>query len=755
MRQQIRFDPSQKLFESYNDFSGGMNTDTSNDRLNNNEFVVLDNVDLLGRGSAKRRTGREHYLKQPLPAGTGQGLFHYFRKGQAEPDIIAAVSGKLYISRPPGFSEANAIGINGTRTNWFIDKGADVYFSFTAPATGVYALEAVGVGGLQIWRGNENLNDKTYTFEEGETYILVVNSYNEEVSGGFTLVIEPTFNVIVPENPPTLKSTWSVIAITGLPDGFQKDLPIEAAQYNSDLFIATGTKLVEYNGTIAKVVEPYKPSSMEAIYIGTNGLADNPDAYIQDGVSAQLSVSGIRPVQRSAVANQPMVFTAFISKPESMTSVEYKWEYRKVGATTWTLGRNFTADANGKSWELLVTETGKYEIKVTVRKTGTTTPTPDFTITNYPVNEVEDKTNQTLPVKGIQKCRKIILHWDRLLLAKDDLNPQQMYISDLNNPRYFPTTNSINFDANKQEPITAMVRYRDMLVIFTRSTIQTLTGKSPLDYRRIMVHDGLGCIADRSAQVIGNHIIFLSNEGIQMLSPTPLTLETLNVKPIDYPIRQSVVRDSNACALVHENQYWLCLPTESVIFRYYYETKVWVRDTSSKLNIADFLDYNNMVYELTTDGNLYKQNNSVYNDVDEVYPMIVESKYYDLSIMFNYKKLKNLYVLARHFASNTNLKVTVYSDSALSLTPEKGQAVVSPDGYVVWESTSEPNMHFYAGTILGAWVLGVNPLGDVQLSVQKARVRGKCRRVKVIFEHQQDGPCEIYAFGLEFKAKKI
>lgn len=240
-----------------------------------------------------------------------------------------------------------------------------------------------------------------------------------------------------------------------------------------------------------------------------------------------------------------------------------------------------------------------------------------------------------------------------------------------------------------------------------------------------------------------------------MLSPAAFTLETLNVKIIDHNIKNNVVSDPDACAIVHDDQYWICFPSKAEIFRYYYDAGVWVKDKSDKLNISQFTDYENQVYELSLDGKLYKQNKLVYNDIGEVYRMEVESKYLDLSIMFNYKKLKNLYVLAKHYQSSTSMKVSVYADSTLVFTPEKGEAVVLPSGVVEWQMTSEPNMNFYSGSILGQWVLGISPLGDVQLSVQKARVRGKCRRVKVLFEHAQDGPCEVYAFGLEFKAKKI
>lgn len=655
-RQNILPNPALKLFEAYMDFSGGLNSETSNERLHDNEFPILDNVDLSSRGSAKRRTGRRKIAEIP---GNGQGVFYYYRQNQPKPDLILAVSGRLYV-----------------------------------------------------------------------------------IENGSTTPVE------IP------------ITDNGKPFTFQTTLPVEAVQYGTDMFVATGTKYVElkYDTTLnppqwtAKTVTPYTPSVMEAIYIGTNGLADNPDAYVQDGISAQLEVVGIKPDKRTGVVNQTVTMVAYINKPASVSSVDYKWEYKKASDTDWTLAKDFTAGA--KTQTFLFDTATSYDIRVTIRQTGQTTPTPQYSLTNYKVNQVEDKiANNVKPNSGIQRCRKIILHWDRIILSGDDTNPYQIYISDLSNPRYFPVTNTISFDTGKQEAITSMVRYRDMLVVFTKTTIQTLVGKSPDDYRRSLIHDGIGCVAERSAKVTGNTITFLSAEGIHALKPNQLALEVMNVQRIDYPIKSAIVPDKDACAMVYDSQYWLCFPNQSVIYRLYYDDGMWVRDKSSKLNLVHLSHYGEDVYELTKDGKLYQHDSTLYTDDGEVYDMVVESKFLDLSASFNYKKLKYLYVLAKHFTDNVDLKVYVKADSALVLTPESGKAEIV-DGYAVWTTNTEPNMHFYAGTVLGSWILGKTPLGDVVTSVQKARVRGKCRRVKVKFVHSQATPCEIFGFGLEFKQKK-
>jgi hypothetical protein len=72
----------------------------------------------------------------------------------------------------------------------------------------------------------------------------------------------------------------------------------------------------------------------------------------------------------------------------------------------------------------------------------------------------------------------------------------------------------------------------------------------------------------------------------------------------------------------------------------------------------------------------------------------------------------------------------------------------------VWTTTTTPNIEFFNGTNFGHWTLGESPFGEQYISVQKARIRGKCRRVKVKFVNSQDKEVEIFGFGLEFKLKK-
>lgn len=662
-RQNIRPNPAEKLFEAYVDFSGGLNSEISNERLRDNEFPVMENVDLASRGSAKKRSGRREIITSyPYTTENAQGIFFYYRQGQPYPDMIVAVNGKLYVKE----------------------------------------------------------HDKTTMSE-------VVIRDTENNNAVFT---------------------------------FQKTLPVEAVQYREYLIIATGTKLCELtykdNAWSAQIVVPYKPTNMEAIWIGTNALSPDPSSYASDGVSTALEVAAIVPNKRKGNVNQPTKFTAYINKPSSITSVDYKWEYRKTGTTEWKEGRDFTAQAAGKEWEFTPDEIAPYDIKVTVRETGKT-ETKELTLTRYDVQPVEDKqANEPKPSDAIHSCRKILLHWDRILLAGDSKHPYQMYISELENHRYFPTANTINFDTGKQEPITALVKFRGLLVVFTRTSIQTLSGKDVSTYSRNLVHDEIGCIAGRTAKVVGNNIMFLSHEGIFMIKPNQLILEAMNVQRVDYNIKSDIPLDRDACAVVSDGQYFICFPQHKTIYRLYYESGAWVKDVSNKLDIVEFLTYGEDVYNLTSTGRVYMHDKEVFTDAGETYRMYIESKFLDFSASFNLKRVRRLYIMAKNYTHwNVGLKVTVQADAAIVLTPEVGKAVVNPEThYVEWVSVVEPNVTFDVGTTLGMWEMGHSRFGDTPLSVHRSNIRGKARRVKVAFEEESPNVCEIYGFGIEFKLKK-
>jgi hypothetical protein len=635
-RQQYYTDPARKNFEVYDNFSGGLNTTTSNDNLSDKELTSIQNFDLDNRGALVRRHGMIQRMAAPVP-GKGQGYFRRYKQ-DGQFDEILAVDGKLYV--------------NG-----------------------------------------------------------------------------------------------SEMTITGLPGGFQKERKIEAAQLGDSLFIATGTKLVEFNGSAA-VVTPHQPQPLEALYVGLNALSDDPDNYISDGEGTFLQISGLKQSRRYGVINQPVEFEVFIIKPAG-AMIEYKASYQHETMTSPQVIRDW-----GTNRKITFTPplTGSYYFEFEARVQGGTDDPVKFTHPNYKVREVPEATPPD--TSNIHSCNRIMLHWDRLILYGDTKQKDAMYISHLNNGRYFPINHSLMFTNEQKEELTALVRFRDIVIAFTPHSTQILYGTNPGDFRRVMANTKIGCMAPDSAKVMGNYVAFLSYEGVHILKSLGYTENRLNVEKIDVNIDNQIPLHKDACAEVFDNQYHLTLPQLNTRFRFYMQMGVWTKDVSEKLDFCKMYQYDDVLLgQSATTGHVFEFNESVHDDAGYVFKAEAMTKAYNFSQAFNPKKLKELQTLVGNNGETTNASVFVYADHALVLGTDQSHAVVE-DGVVKWKTVIEPNIKIRSGTVFGSWILGESPWGSVESVVAKLRITGKCRTAKLRVTHEESKPFMVLGLAFIFKTKK-
>lgn len=564
-----------------------------------------------------------------------------------------------------------------------------------------------------------------------------------------------TFEAIVAVNGKLMRNGGD-LAITGLPDGFQKDRMVEAVQYGDKLFIATGTKLVEYNGVTASVVTPYSPIPMEALYVGLNGLADNPNLLLTDGNATNLEISGVTVDKQKGIVNTESTFTAYINAPVGMT-VEYKWQYRRKDADTF-LPTDATFGTGNKTFKFKPTELVDYELRVYAKQQGQADNTavfysiPHYAVTSYNENQVED-------YSGIHTCNRIIKHWDRLILYGDTVNKNLIHISHLQNPRYFPLNNTLAFDTDKQEPLVKLVQYRDFIVAFLPSSIQALYGTNPKEYRRVRLHTGLGCVAPETPQVFGNHIAFLAKDGVYILKSFGNSESRINVEKIDLKIANLIppyVENEDACAVVFDDQYQICFPKEKKRYRFYRQLGYWTMDESPYFDFCRFYEWNgDLVVQRQSSGEVFQFDDDVWQDIDHVYEDYIETKSYDFGLPYNPKKAKEVQVLIGLNKYDTNLSVDVWGDSGQILNTEESFASIE-NGEVIWNTKYVPNIRSQSGTVFGEWNLGVDGFGEVKTKIHKLRLKGgrKYRTVRVGIRHQEAKPYSLLGLGFIFKVKK-
>jgi hypothetical protein len=532
---------------------------------------------------------------------------------------------------------------------------------------------------------------------------------------------------------------------------FQTTRLIEAVQYKNILYIATGTKFVQYDGTEAKVVVPYTPDPLEALYIGTNGLADNPDAYLTDGTGSVLKITGLTVDLRYGVINAPSTFTAYVSTTGSEI-VEYRFEYRVRGADTWILGQDWSTT---KVWEFVPLVVDDFEIRALIRDQAVPTTEYEYVMPRYTVNETDE--NSQIPHDTMHDCNRILLYWDRIILYSDPTQPTALFISHLKNMSYFPIPNSLEIENDRQEPLNIIKPYRDSLVAFTDTSFQAIFGKAPAEFVRIRQHTSIGCIAPESAVVVENSLFFRSSEGIHALRSVSVSDNRADVRRVDTNIENIIPLDTDACGIVFDNQYHVLFPQQNKRLRYYYTQKrtPWTKDESTKLDFSKFYKFGDSLYgQSQSTGAVYQFDEGAVDDAGASFTDFIKFKSFDFGEPYNPKKLKELQVLVEQQTTIVNSTIKVYADASLVLGADESYASVDANGNVVWNAVSDPNLTIDSGTVFGSWELGTSAFGSVDSLLEKLSLYGKCRRVTITIEHSVSEKNRFLGCAFIFKVKK-
>ena len=744
MRSNINVNSSLKLFEVYNNFIGGLNTQTSNDNLANNESTIFENFDLLSGGSMHKRTGYEKmsygatvFETQDATGNPCQGIFK-FKHSDGKISIIVASSGRLY-------------------------------------AMGTSLMGVTGITDISA------------------------------ASGGWT---------------------------------FQSSNPIDAVQYQDAMYLATGSKLgkLTFSGSFSVVdVAETILNAYQATYVGYNlynstanflsqwanttatgafkvslvslGIGYTPQPTL--GTAMTLPVTGTS-TNRKPAAGDRVTFIAFYNIDSSSTSgLQYQWDIKRGTDQNFTTIKTYSTD-NFLDYQFDGFD--NYDIRVTLKATtgtmsGKTTSAVLTPFTVLPSPDQNTLATGTLKAE-INKCRRCLIHFNRLFLYYGDLEsnpttPNRIFVSEFNDFGYFPLFSYIDVVSDASQPITNITRIRNELVVFTPSSIYTITGDDQENTAVYQINDQFGTWHGWSPTVVGNNILFAGNDNIYSLQPNQYLLNNYNVVPIGTKILNkyrelggTVTRFPRFYGCYYNNQYYLgarpqlAYPVdgnEVNILKYSPATKAWGFDTLNPTNpyipdvqfagitgmfvngdtlytVNSMLGYIGASYSaanLLTSYSATEDNTAVsnyYDMYDQKIVSTIETKFFDLSAAYNFKKLKRLYILMKHFDTETDLYVTITADANVALTPDTSAPTYTtlPSGQIVWQvtTTSEANVKDISSMLLGTGSLDQSILGEFPVSSYKVSVRAKARRIGLKFVHEGISPMEVYGFGLEFREKR-
>lgn len=464
-------------------------------------------------------------------------------------------------------------------------------------------------------------------------------------------------------------NTYTLLPITGL-TSFQATRSIEAVQLREKMYFATGSGLVTYDGTTAAVVSAYAPNGLEALYIGTNGYASDPDNYLSDTTGAANVILGVTTSMRYAVSNEYTTFTAYVQKVVTDT-LEYRFETKNVVSADYVVAKDWNTS---KNYTTRFTSKGEYAIRVSLRKQGETTVLSQYVIPKYKVNTTPDENPEpTINHDDLKLCNRIFIHYDRLFIYGDTGNPDFLYVSHLDKFNYFPRTNIIPITDPLRGKLQSVKQYKNFLVCFTDASIQMITGKNPTEFEKSPVHTTIGAKYPYSVQVMKNYIAFVGNDdGVYILKSFNYSSnDKLNIERIDENVRDVlsglIKTSTRILSCIYDNQYYLYIenPDGNYIYRFYYELGVWVRDkVSFSFRTLDSTD-NIVTTTSLTGGTVYKLKDDVHVDgVDTLFNVRITSKDYNFDIPHHRKKLKQ-YQLIMKMTELTIINADIYADDVL------------------------------------------------------------------------------------------
>lgn len=499
---------------------------------------------------------------------------------------------------------------------------------------------------------------------------------------------------------------------------------MEAVQWYNKTYIATGDKLKVWDGSSIDDIEPFKPDPLSALYIGTNALADNPNDYLDDGDGPTLQITGVIFSSRYGTMNEEFTMTAYRLAPPGSV-VEYRFEYRYPFEEdgVYHMGRDWTTN---KEWSFVGEGEGDMQFRISGRiQNGGILATSQYLVPKYSIKPAVDPNDLEPDLSGIHSCNRIILHWERLVLYGDTVNTNTIYISHLKSPSYFPIPNTLQFETTRNEAVNAIVRYRDYLVAFTDTSIQSLTGKSPSDYKRTVLNTSVGCIAPQGACVMDNYIAFYSAEGIYYLKSVGYVDDKANVAKLDLNIENIVPKvDKDMTLLMYDGQLHATFPSSKERFRFYKTLGIWTKDESEMLDDFYSVVYDHKLYHLRQDGAVHVESRDVHTDVDHVYVSKFETGYTDLGLPYHPKKLKELQIMAKTHVEGQVAKIKVYIDG-----------LKKTDDVIEWEAKLVPSSEY-------------------DTFIDKIRTSGKCMKLKISVEHELPDYIQFMGFSIIHKLKK-
>lgn len=541
--QDLRGDSEQKLFYIIDDLYGGMNTDYSDDSVDDNEFNSMVNFDLSTTGSLNKRLGwgKSNAVSKILNLFTSLPVTYLATPNNPYPDSVNdnLLYMKLIKNDNDVFNKLSAYDDYRDYQRQFGYRGDSFHMLLITKnvATNICSawLLSVTLPYLSYDEGGNEL--------PADTIVTTKKSYELPISFMYD------------------KQLTNIQTI----EYYDK---IYMTSNNSGLIVFNRTteEFTYYRQNVAGVTnEAYKPNAMEIRKVGFNVLGDDPLHWVN---YQNISTDSIQGIYLTTTDGIPVLGIP--------TGGKFKLNILYTGSVS-DFNITFTEGTTTLSYNSSVdTEKTSAGIKV-LNIDLTTVPTSETEIKIEKVGVSIDPYYDYYDVKSVDSEAKVVTAlnvgdhgivemYNRAVYYKDDT----IWFSDVNIFDYVPNYNYVTLPIEPTDRIVKICYFKSVYIIFTERTIYKMTGAfGDNDFAVEPVNLSLGCSAPNTVVPVENELYFVSKTGLYALVSSAYREGIENLKELDNKIKTiTTTHSTNDDVLTKQVRTYDGVSKRAVAFRY-------------------------------------------------------------------------------------------------------------------------------------------------------------------------------------------
>lgn len=194
----------------------------------------------------------------------------------------------------------------------------------------------------------------------------------------------------------------------------------------------------------------------------------------------------------------------------------------------------------------------------------------------------------------------------------NDELPHGFYVSKLNEPEAVPLVNFFPVGA-KTAKLLRIHALRDSIILLKEDGVWRCVGDSPNNFTITLLDGTVRCVAESSSDILNNQVIFLSNQGVCLVTENSVQIVSRKIEEVIQPILGQTTLASVTSGMAYETERLYLLTTTTpnetaatTTYAYNVLTDAWTTWPSWLFKQA-FVGPNDIMYYISLNNEIFKE----------------------------------------------------------------------------------------------------------------------------------------------------